>query len=441
MVVNGNTWRRTRPMTRNTTASASRSLSPAGALRNFDKRLVSNPLLQILDSTDLEINTETKILCCCSRISLGSGEVDRLQSLLQHRIDWDYLIALARKHRLSALLYHHLKNATPGAVPAAARKQLEKLFHFNLAGNLILARELVAILASFRDSRIGILPLKGISAAAGIYGSLALRSTGDLDLLIHRRDLASAKALLEARGFQLWDTAGDDATNPSTLLEIHMYRPADQILVELRWRVTPSYFSGSLDLDYLGEYIRPLQLMETEVPGLPPEELLVTLCIHGSKHQWDRLIWVCDVAELLRAHPGLDWQRVARHAARLGVGRAILCGLLVARTILDAPVPEVALNGIASGNAGHLAASQACGELFIDLPARQNIRYHLRLMERRGDQLRYLALIAQSKLRQLRPNDLDRAFLPLPKALDFLYFIIRPARLLVQYGVSPIVRK
>ena len=424
-------------MTRKTTASVSKSLSPPGAFRNFAQRPVRFPPLPILDSTDVEINTEIKILCCCSLILI---QADRLQRLLQHQIDWDHLVALAQKHRLTALLYHHLKNAASGAVSAGTLKQLENQFHFNLAGNVILAREMVAILASFHASRIKVLPLKGIPAAAGIYGSLALRSTGDLDLLIHRRDLASAKAVLEARGFQPCE--GDTgATSPSTLLELHLYRPADKILVELRWRITPSYFSGSLDLDYLSEYIQPLQLMETEVPSLPPEELLLTLCIHGSKHQWERLMWVCDVAEVVRAHPGLDWDRVARHAARLGVTRAIVCGLLVARATLDVPLPDAVLNSFRAGKSVHLAAGQACHELFIDQPNRHSLRYHLRLMERRGDQFRYLLRIARSKLRQLRPNEQDRDFLPLPKALDFLYFLVRPARLLVQYGVAPIVRK
>ena len=422
-------------MTTKTTASVSKSLSPAGAFKNFAQRPVEFPPHPILNSTDLEINTEIKILCCCCRRAI---QADGLQRLLQHKVDWDYLVALAQKHRVAALLYHHLKNATPDAVPAGTLKQLENQFHFNLAGNVILARELIAILASFHAGRIEVLPLKGIPVAAGIYGSLALRSTGDLDLLIHRRDLASAKALLEARGFRPCDGDNGEAS-PSTLLELHLYRPADKILVELRWRITPSYFSGALDLEYLSEYIQPLHVMETEVPSLPPEELLLTLCIHGSKHQWERLMWVCDVAEVVRAHPGLDWDRVARHASRLGVTGAILCGLLVARATLDVPVPDAVLNGFGAGI--HLAAGQACHDLLIDQPGRQSLRYHLRLMERRGDRLRYLLLMARSKLRQLRPNEQDRNFLPLPKALDFLYFLVRPARLFVQYGVAAIVRK
>jgi hypothetical protein len=62
-------------------------------------------------------------------------------------------------------------------------------------------------------------------------------------------------------------------------------------------------------------------------------------------------------------------------------------------------------------------------------------------MERSRDQLRFLAQIARSKLRQVRPNDLDRAFLPLPNALAFLYFLVRPARIVFQYGIAPIIRK
>ena len=414
-------------MTRNTTASPRRSLSPAGALKNFWQRPVGvPPPYSILDSMDAESKMEPEILRHCCRAGWDSSQTDRLLSLLRgNKVDWDGLVALAERHRVAPLLYHRLKSAAADAVPARTLERLERRFHFNLAGNLTLARELTAIVASFRASGIDILPWKGVAAAAGIYGSLALRSAGDLDLLIHRRDLRKAKELLEARGF----IASED--DESTRLELHLYRKADRILVDLRWRITPSYFGGSLDLDYLRESIQPLPLIGGEVPSLAAEELLLTLCVHGSKHEWERLMWVCDVAELVRAHPGLDWTRVARHASRLGVSRATLCGLLVARAILDAPVPDAVLASFGPGNSAHLAAVHACRGLFLDRPGRPSLRYHLRLMERRGDQIRYLVLSARSKLRQLCPNDLDRAAFPLPRALEFLYFLVRPIRLLV----------
>ena len=36
------------------------------------------------------------------------------------------------------------------------------------------------------------------------------------------------------------------------------------------------------------------------VPALPDRELLLILCLHGTKHFWSSLGWLVDVAELIR---------------------------------------------------------------------------------------------------------------------------------------------
>ena len=51
--------------------------------------------------------------------------------------------------------------------------------------------------------------------------------------------------------------------------------------------------------------------------------------------------------------------------------------------------------------------------------------YNIRLMENR-DRLKLLV-----SHRTFRPNQLDRAFIKLPRSLHFLYYVVRPIRILV----------
>ena len=37
---------------------------------------------------------------------------------------------------------------------------------------------------------------------------------------------------------------------------------------------------------------------------LAPNDLLLILCVHASWHLWGRLLWICDVAELIRGKTG-----------------------------------------------------------------------------------------------------------------------------------------
>src|SRR5207244_11975507 len=60
-----------------------------------------------------------------------------------------------------------------------------------------------------------------------------------------------------------------------------------------------------------------LPLGGTLVRTLSAEHLLLVLCAHGAKHCWERLGWICDVAELLRGTPALDLSGMLAQARSL----------------------------------------------------------------------------------------------------------------------------
>jgi len=63
-----------------------------------------------------------------------------------------------------------------------------------------------------------------------------------------------------------------------------------------------------------------------------PTVLLGLLVIHGWKHNWSKLIWIADVAALIRKYP-LDWDRLQASATRGGWRRIMLLGLEMAKRI------------------------------------------------------------------------------------------------------------
>ncbi|WP_410971925.1 nucleotidyltransferase family protein, partial [Salmonella sp. SAL4445] len=78
------------------------------------------------------------------------------------------------------------------------------------------------------------------------------------------------------------------------------------VMVELHWRLAGSDTPKRPDQGRFWQHRVSVSLAGTAVPNLPPEELLLTLCAHASKHTWGRLIWICDVAELLRVSREID---------------------------------------------------------------------------------------------------------------------------------------
>ena len=66
---------------------------------------------------------------------------------------------------------------------------------------------------------------------------------------------------------------------------------------------------------------------------------MVVLCIHGTKHWWERLRWICDIAELVNSHAVTDWSRLEKVAADANSRRSVDLGLWLAVNQLSAPVP------------------------------------------------------------------------------------------------------
>jgi hypothetical protein len=148
--------------------------------------------------------------------------------------------------------------------------------------------------------------------------------------------------------------------------------------------------------------------------------------MHGSKHVWSRLIWICDVAQLLESYPGLDWREVVLEAKRKGLWRALALGVLLAHRMADSPVPDSILREFESDSIARRLALHFEQNLF-DAPGRtpkSRIPYSVQLLGFR-DRLRLIF-----SLDFLRPNQRDRAVVRLPKGLDALYYFIRPFRVL-----------
>jgi hypothetical protein len=357
------------------------------------------------------------------------GDGKRLENLAGKISDWNSLIAPARQHRVVPLLYARLME-TDAPVPPEIRELLRIDYDRNAFRSLANASELVSILKRFDQQGIPAMPFKGVVLAASVYKSLTIRPAGDLDLLIFERDLKRATALLLECGYELQTEAHEDGS-PSieNYYEYHFERPSDGMVLELRWRLelTQPRYRHNLGMDWVWPRRQTVSLAGVDVPNLDLERSLLMLCMHASKHAWSRLIWICDVAQLLKEKSDLDWNAVTREAKRVGLFRSLALGVLLARRVCGAPVPAKILRRFESNrDANNLAAyfEEAVLDEAGKLP-RSHLAYNFRLLDFR-DRVRVLL-----STNFARPNERDREILLLPKALHLLYYLVRPIRFLL----------
>ena len=356
-----------------------------------------------------------------------------IRELARSALDWEALAALGRRHSVFPLLYRQLAAVVPQDVPPDSLARMKELYQGNTARNLFLLGELEGVLHALAEDGVTAIPWKGPLLAIAGYGDLSLRRFVDLDVIVRRNDVERAVAVLHRLGYR-----AEPVVSPSqhaflvrTQHELAFKRDQGRLIVELHWEVAPRRFASDLSAEELWRHATMRALGKSQVLALAPEDMLLSLCAHGSKHLWERLAWVCDIAEWLAAHPELEWPALLARAERTGQERMLFVGLQLAVELLDAPLPPAAARAIASDGAVARLVSRARQVIFHDPPRPPGMITGLRfnLLARRSwpgkwSYLRHL----------LTPTDADVRAFRAPRVLQFAYYVTRPFRLLGKRG-------
>ena len=285
---------------------------------------------------------ECGILLACARAVLPSGERECLRALLEQPLDWDWLLAMSERHGLLPLLFTHLKAQAADLVPASQLETLRQRFQENLSSSMGLTGVLHKVLSLFHSHGVEAIPYKGPVLAQQFYGNLALRPFSDLDLLIRHRDVPAAARLLLDAGFHPESGAAVPAADGSLgAAGQFAFVGENGALVELHSERTLRHFPRPLDIEWLLGHPTTVSLAGRDVRTLARDRLLFALAVHGAKDFWSQLKWICDIAELLRAAPGLDshllnlsplpWTALWSDARRFGCERMLLLALRLDR--------------------------------------------------------------------------------------------------------------
>jgi hypothetical protein len=190
----------------------------------------------------------------------------------------------------------------------------------------------------------------------------------------------------------------------------------------------PKHFALAIEPELLWESAQSVLIDGVPVPVPCPEHMLFLLCVHASKHYWQALLWICDIAVLLQKHQGLDFEKLMAAAERQGGRRVLMVGLQLARILMKVKLPDrieeqiekdLEAQRLVDDIAGRGLQAEETAHAGID-----TFLFHMRMRERVTDRMRHAILLA------LTPSYSDWMSLPLPEPLFFLYWLTRPFRLL-----------
>jgi hypothetical protein len=371
---------------------------------------------------------ERKVLRICARPRLDDADRANLNADLQQPLEWDSLIAMAQRHGLLPLMHYHLSKCKTDLVPPAHAKHLKTVFQENVARNLVLMNELASITQSFQSDGIESFPFKGPLLGLIAYEDPGLRQSVDLDIVVRPADVERARECLTKRGYRLTRTL--DLRQTQFLISrqhnLQFARDEGRLLVELHWRIAPKLFAPGFGAEDLWSKLKSINVKGVELRALPVEELLITLSVHGARHLWERLSWVTDLAAVISTNDEIRGTELLAMAKRTQTERILLVGLRLAKDLLNAQLPaEISTAIDADPMVATLVENLTKGICASDAnnSFRQTFKCHLQMRSGWSARFRYFRFA-------MSPTDGELELMSVPRGFNFLYYAVRPWRLL-----------
>lgn len=278
------------------------------------------------------------LMLACAPTLEPSGE-QRLAFLLGNGPDFQALLELMRKHRIFPVASPRLR-ALGEHLPSDFAKSLDQMESMVARWNMNLLQSQIRLQEAFDQAGIPLLPFKGLTLAFQLYGNLAGRQTTDLDILIKPEHAERAEIVLHELGFNR-----DYAYLPEHIplrravaaVDQMPYLGAGDTLVELHWRLDQHKHLWPAEHYRFWNKLNRISLGRAAFPVLPEPELLLYLCVHGSKHAWERLQWVLDIALLSVSLDEEGRTRLCKLAEEEGLIRPLALGLWWANLCFRAP--------------------------------------------------------------------------------------------------------
>lgn len=385
------------------------------------------------------LRPEQKLLLLTIRRRNSAEFSSEFKRLLDGPIDWTRLIEIAQAHKLVEMLYWSLRAQKYDAIPEALLANMVAATSVAAAINEHLLEEVVSITTIANQAHIPIVHMKGPTLAVSVYGEGSLRRPGDLDVLIPREHLSRMLDLLKNEQYTptvvesikraTWETLHKEEVR--TLGWAVTLRQEERLIaVDLHWRLMKNavlsvpiadVWNAREFFDYRGN----------QIPVFEPSMNFLYLARHAAKHGWEQLRWIADLVALTES-PAFDFNALLTFATKHKYRRFVLFALELVRRCPGARVPDSLVSAIEADPVVKQQADRLWQRIFVD-ENRQNekeILAHLSALE--DSRWRAMSLLADAAVTPTL-RDWERSPVSLP--LFGVYYLLRPLRLLTDYGL------
>lgn len=276
-------------------------------------------------------------------------DLNRIQTLIPLINDWSKLIEIAYMHGVLPLVYKILKSFSD-VIPSNTLATF-KAYNLQIARtNMQMTSELIRVVRILDDHEIKYMALKGPVLSQLIHGDTIQRQYTDLDILVEKEDIYRVGELLYAHGYSseydlkfLKNTAllkiGKDFT---------FCHNESNIFIEAHWKLFLDRQIKDSQINLFSPNPMTCKIQNYQLTTLEFDHLLIYLCLHGSKHFWERLEWVVDIDRLIKLESEINWDKITQIAKNMKIEVMFYLGLAVTQTIFQTELPESIQNKISN---------------------------------------------------------------------------------------------
>ncbi|WP_345985237.1 nucleotidyltransferase family protein [Sulfurimonas sp. HSL-1656] len=393
---------------------------------------------QALPSSSVPLlSPDLQFLIACCQTEPSQEDLDFILSF-QHKAGsvLPPLLELAGAHGVIPLVYKALKKLADDGLLDSKHIVLTtcKDAYLQIARrNMLMTAELSRIMKMLEENGIKALAFKGPTLAQLAYGDITLRQFGDLDILVNETQIVPAGTVLSEYGYQAEYSIKilENATCRGVINDLGFRHTSVNVFLELHWRLFREKIGQHLDFEQISKHTHSAVISGISIATLSPEMLLVYLCLHGSKHAWERLEWLCDIDRLIRMQP-IDWEITRTIAEAMDTSTTLYLGLNLCHELFNTPLTESFLTMTHQNRIAEL--TEQTYKLLDSLCKKEGYSkyntihlYQMALLNTRTKKLQHLLATYFSISR----NDCQQY--PLPSALKFLYIFIKPVRIAYKY--------
>ncbi|MDG3547072.1 nucleotidyltransferase domain-containing protein [Methanobacterium formicicum] len=381
-----------------------------------------------MDSTCI-LGPEEELILCCAHTEIGPLSEEKIFSLVNADLDWEYIMNFAEVHKLKPILYWNL-NRLHVNLPTSINDKLRNYFNKNIQKNLLLFAELKRLLELINFNGIIAIPYKGPVLAIKTYSNLGLREFNDLDIYIDKQDVINVKEILLSEGYKpkIKLKMSEVVKFIKTHRELKFFK--NGFAVEIHWNFHGLFFSLPKDQQVWDENKKILiDLGSFSVINPQFDDLFLILCQHNAWHRWSRLSWLVDINELINSEH-INWSEIIIKSEKLHMKRIILINLCLSNFFFGTELPKEIISEIKNDNKLKIiqkyfvqriikggVSKNLLEELFTTIKLRDNYYYGLK------DVIKSI----------ITPGTPEWDQFHFPYFLWSLYYVFRPFNLLIKY--------